>query len=219
MDSVLPPPDGDRREPLETPLGPNGDRRGPLEARAGRADTSAVSTPTTDEDTAPTSTNEEPHGEETPGEETPGEETHGEETHGDGTTPGGPSELTTAMHQLLDLVVGPVPGVVGAVVSSADGFVLAARMPATSTADAASLAAMSAALLGLSNRLVQAVAPGPSRVAELRSEGAHAYVFAVAHAATLTVLATPESERPQVMAVGREVTIGLVHLLRGAVDV
>lgn len=209
MDSVLPPPDGDRREPLETPLGPNGDRRGPLEARAGRADTSAVSTPTTDEDTAPTSTNEEPHGEETPG----------EETHGDGTTPGGPSELTTAMHQLLDLVVGPVPGVVGAVVSSADGFVLAARMPATSTADAASLAAMSAALLGLSNRLVQAVAPGPSRVAELRSEGAHAYVFAVAHAATLTVLATPESERPQVMAVGREVTIGLVHLLRGAVDV
>lgn len=125
------------------------------------------------------------------------------------------SELTAAMHQLLDHVVGHVPGVVGAVVSSADGFALAARLPEDTSADAASIAAMSAALLGLSNRLVQTIAPEPSRVLELRSDGAHGYVFAVAGAATLTVLAVPEAERPQIMAVGREITAGLQRILRG----
>ena len=127
-------------------------------------------------------------------------------------------DVTTSMHELLDHVVGHVPGVVGAVVSSVDGFVLAARLPERATADAASVAAMSAALLGLPNRLVQAVAPGPSRVAELRSEAVHAYVFAVAQAANLTLLATPESDRPQVVAVGREISAGLVRLLRGTAD-
>lgn len=129
------------------------------------------------------------------------------------------SEITSSMHALLDLVVGQVPGVLGAVVGSADGFSLAARLPSSATADAASVAAMSAALLGLANRLVESVAPEPSKVAELRSEGAHGYVFAVAHAATLTVLATPESDRTQVMAVGREITSGLLRLLRGTADV
>lgn len=127
-------------------------------------------------------------------------------------------DVTTSMLRLLDHVVAHVPGVVGAVVSSADGFVLAGRLPERATADAASIAAMSAATLGLANRLVQAVAPGPSRVAEVRSEAAHAYVFAVADAATLTLLATPESDRPQVMAVGREISAGLVRLLRGTAD-
>jgi predicted regulator of Ras-like GTPase activity (Roadblock/LC7/MglB family) len=129
------------------------------------------------------------------------------------------NDITASMHDLLDHVVGHVPGVIGAVVGSADGFSLAARLPANASSDAASVAAMSAALLGLANRLVQAVAPEPSRVAELRSDGAHCYVFAVAHAATLTVLASPESDRTQVMAVGREVTNGLLRLLRGTADV
>lgn len=186
MDSVLPPPDGERRETLETPAEP-----------ADRSSVSSPTTSTTDPSSAPTDATDVP---------------------GEGPASTAPSDLTTSMYQLLDAVVGPVPGVVGAVVSSADGFVLAARLPADSTADAASVAAMSAALLGLSNRLVQSVAPGPSRVAELRSEAAHGYVFAVAHAATLTVLATPESERPQVMAVGREITTGLLRLLRGTPD-
>ena len=131
--------------------------------------------------------------------------------------PGAPTaaELTAAMRQLIDHVVDHVPGVVGAVVSSIDGFVLAGRLPADSAADAASVAAMSAALVGLSNRLLQAAAPEPSRVLELRSDGAHGYVFTVAHAATLTLLAMPESERPRVMAVGRELTIGLHRILHG----
>lgn len=122
------------------------------------------------------------------------------------------------MHQLLDEVVGHVPGVIGAVVGSTDGFVLASRLPATTTADGASVAAMAAALLGLTDRVLRSVAPEPSRVVELRSDGAHGYVFAVGHVATLTLLATPESERSQVLAVGREITAGLLRLLRGPTD-
>ena len=118
-----------------------------------------------------------------------------------------------AMHELLDHVVGHVPGVVGAIVSSADGFALASRLPTAATADAASVAAMSAALVGLSNRLLTTVAPDPAKALELRSEGAHGYVFAVGTAATLTLLTAPEAERPQVMSVGREVTGGLLRLL------
>jgi predicted regulator of Ras-like GTPase activity (Roadblock/LC7/MglB family) len=129
---------------------------------------------------------------------------------------GGPStsDLAVAMHEVLDHVVGHVPGVVGAIVSSADGFALASRLPPAATADAASVAAMSAALVGLSNRLLTTVAPDPAKALELRSEGAHGYVFAVGTAATLTLLTVPEAERPQIMSVGREVTGGLLHLLR-----
>lgn len=121
-----------------------------------------------------------------------------------------------AMHQLLDHVVGHVPGVLGVVVGSADGFVLAARLPRTGGADGASIAAMSAALLGLADRLVRTVAPEPSRVVELRSDGAHGYVVAVAQAATLTLLTTPEADRSQILAVGRELAAGIVRLLHGA---
>jgi len=119
------------------------------------------------------------------------------------------------MHQLIDHLVDRVPGVVGAVVASADGFVLTSRLPSSTTSDAASVAAMSAALLGLSNRLVQAVTPDPARVAEIRSDGAHTYVFAIEQAATLTILATPDADRPRIIAVGRELTSGLSRLLRG----
>lgn len=127
------------------------------------------------------------------------------------------ADVAASMHQLLDHVVGHVPGVIGAVVGSADGFSLAARLPAqapSTPVDAASIAAMSAALLGIANRLVHAVAPEPSRVVELRSDGAHGYVFTVAQAATLTVLTTPEADRSQILAVGREITHGLLLLLR-----
>ena len=169
--SVLPPPDGDRQDPLKI------DRD--------HVDITGVSMPTVS--TRPA---------------------------------GAPSthDLTAAMHELLDHVVGHVPGVVGAVVSTADGFSLAARLPTDTPADSASVAAMSAALVGLSNRLLDTIAPEPARALELRSESAHGYVFAVGQAATLTLLALPESERPQVMAVGREVTAGLLRLLRAPGD-
>ena len=165
--SVLPPPDGDRRDPLE--IHPD------------HVDITGVSMPADSTSLAGTPSTR---------------------------------DLTAAVHELLDHVVGHVPGVVGAVVSSADGFALASRLPTDAPADAASVAAMSAALVGLSNRLLHAVAPDPARALELRSEGAHGYVFAVGNAATLTLLAAPESERSQVMAVGREVTGGLLRLLR-----
>lgn len=175
---------------------PDGDPQEVLKIPPGRADTRPVSSPTIDTPNA-----------------------------------GAPiaADIAASMQQLLGHVVGYVPGVIGAVVGSADGFSLASRLPTDSAAgagsvgaasvDAASIAAMSAALLGLADRLVRAVAPEPPRVAELRSDGAHGYVFTVAHAATLTVLTTPEADRSQILAVGREVTNGLLRLLRGSADV
>jgi predicted regulator of Ras-like GTPase activity (Roadblock/LC7/MglB family) len=129
------------------------------------------------------------------------------------------SNVSEAMHRLMDHVVGRVPGVTGALVASTDGFVLASRLPVSTQADAASVAAMSAAVLGLGNRLVQAVAPGPAQIAEFRSNQSQAYVFAIENAATLTILAEPDAERPQLIAVGREITTGLARLLRGTIDV
>lgn len=129
------------------------------------------------------------------------------------------NDIEASMRQLIDHVVDHVPGVVGVLVSSADGFVLSSRLPSSGTADGASVAAMSAALLGLSSRLTQTVAPGPARLAEVHAVEGHAFVFAIASAATLTLLAGPDTDRQQVIAVGRELTLGIGRLLRGTADV
>lgn len=127
------------------------------------------------------------------------------------------SELAASMRQLIDHVVDRVPGVTGALVSSADGFVLASRMPVA--ADDASVAAMSSALLGLSDRLLRTVGNDPVRVGQLRSDDAQVFLFAIAHAATLTVFADSSADGRQVVGVGREITLGLTRLFRGTVDV
>lgn len=121
------------------------------------------------------------------------------------------------MRQLLDQVVERVPGVLGALVSSADGFTLASRLPAG--ADAASVAAMSAALLGVANQLVGTMGREPVRVGQLRSGDAQVFVFSVAHAASLAVFAEPTTDSRQLAAVGREITLALTRLFRGTADV
>ncbi|MEJ7800272.1 MAG: roadblock/LC7 domain-containing protein, partial [Ilumatobacter sp.] len=88
------------------------------------------------------------------------------------------SEITHSMNQLIDHLVDQVPGVLGALVSSADGFTLVARLPADATLDAAALGAMSAAALALANRLVQSVGAGPATVSHHRSADAQTFVFA-----------------------------------------
>jgi hypothetical protein len=121
------------------------------------------------------------------------------------------------MRQLIDQVVDGVPGATGALVSSADGFVLASRLPAG--VDDASVAAMSAALLGLSDRLLRTVGSDPVRVGQLRSGDAQVFVFAIARAATFTVFADSSADGRQIVGVGREITLGLTRLFRGTVDV
>lgn len=123
------------------------------------------------------------------------------------------------MNQLIDHLVDQVPGVLGAIVSSADGFTLASRLPDSATVDAAALGAMSAAALALSNRLVQTVGAGPATVSHHRSADAQTFVFAVAHLAVLTVLTDHDANAERIAMVGHEVSSGLQRLFRGTATV
>lgn len=114
---------------------------------------------------------------------------------------------------VIDQTVDQVPGLVGAVVGTSDGFVLASRLGDGAGNDASSVAAMSAATLGLSSRLTNTVAPGAAAVAEFSSDEARVFVFSISGAATLTFLAESSCDRPQVIAVGRELVDGLRRLL------
>lgn len=113
------------------------------------------------------------------------------------------------MRQLVDSVVDGVPGVTGAMIASADGFVIAARLPAHLPLDAAALAAMSAAMLGLASRLVGVAGAAPIRVAVQRSDDAQVFVFAAGTAAALTVLTDRTADAERIERIGFEIARGL----------
>lgn len=129
------------------------------------------------------------------------------------------TEIDVSIRQLIDHVVGRVPGVVGALVSSTDGFVVAARLPDDERVDTSAVAAMSAASRGLADRLVRLVGEQPATVSHHRSEEGHVFVFAIAGVAVLTVLADATAAPEQVREVGRELSIGLQRLLGDAARV
>lgn len=118
-----------------------------------------------------------------------------------------------SMRRLIDHVVDRVPGVLAAVVSSNDGFVLAHRLHASAGSDAAAVAAMSAAVLALSNRMVQLTGRAPIGSCHQRSSDGQVFVFAIGEVAVLTILATSGADPLQIGAVGRELTLGLVRAI------
>ncbi|MDJ0771699.1 MAG: roadblock/LC7 domain-containing protein [Ilumatobacter sp.] len=120
------------------------------------------------------------------------------------------------MRQLIDHLVDEVPGVTGALVSSADGFVLASRLPSRDHIDPSAVAAMSAATIGLSNRLVRLTGESPSAVSHQRSTDGQVLVFSVAQVAVLTLLAAADADGLQLTQVGREVVLGLQRLFHNA---
>ncbi len=121
------------------------------------------------------------------------------------------------MRYLLDELVQGVPGVVGALVASVDGFALASNVPLDlPSTDAAGLAAMSAAALGVSNRLVGAVGREPANEVTLRSPAGHVLVYRIANVAALTVLTDASIDVEQLSVVSRDVADGIEQLLRGA---
>lgn len=121
------------------------------------------------------------------------------------------SSVDATMRQLVDHVVDGVPGVTGALIASVDGFVLASRLPTVVEYDESALAAMSAAMLGLANRLVRLGGVAPVEVSHHRSELAQVSVFAVGGSAALTIIATSDADANRVDRVGREVAQGLLH--------
>ena len=121
------------------------------------------------------------------------------------------------MRYLLDHLVEGIPGVVGALVASVDGFALASNVPVDlPSTDAAGLAAMSAAALGVSNRLVGAVGREPASEVILRSPAGHVFVYRIADVAALTVLADASVDVEQLSVVSRDVADGIEQLLHGA---
>jgi predicted regulator of Ras-like GTPase activity (Roadblock/LC7/MglB family) len=138
------------------------------------------------------------------------------------------AEITHSMHQVLDHLVERVPGVIGALVSSADGFTLAARLPVhvdsetgieVDAIDSAGLGAMSAAALALSNQLVKTSGESPADISLHRSSGGQVLILPIAHIAVLTMLATVGADVQQLTLVGREATAGIQRLFRGAATV
>ena len=121
------------------------------------------------------------------------------------------SSIDATMRQLVDHVVDGVPGVTGALIASVDGFVLASRLPTVVEYDESALAAMSAAMLGLSNRLVRLGGPAPVDVSHHHSAQAQVSVFAVGTSAALTIIATDAADASRIDRIGREVAQGLVH--------
>lgn len=129
------------------------------------------------------------------------------------------SDIAHSMRQVVDHVVDHVPGVIGALVSSADGFTLVARLPDDFQGDTDALGAMTAAALALSTRLVQITGDAPATVSHHRSGDAQVFVVAIAHIAALTLLATADADTEQLVSVGREAGAGLQRLFRGAAAV
>lgn len=124
------------------------------------------------------------------------------------------TDVVASVQHVVDHLVHQVPGVTGAVASTADGFVLASRLPPATGSDAAAVAAMSAATLGLANRLVQLTGAQPANVSIQRSAEGQVLVFRVAHVAALTILATPTADIYQLQMVGRELSQALHRIFR-----
>jgi uncharacterized protein len=95
--------------------------------------------------------------------------------------------MTRTADRFVEAVRSNVPGARGVLMSSVDGFVWACKLGPDD--DAASLAAMSAASIGLGDRLVRHLGSAPTDVSVHRSRDGQVIVAQVGGAAVLTVLA------------------------------
>ena len=128
------------------------------------------------------------------------------------------THVDVSMRHLIDHVVDQVPGVFGALVGSADGRVLASRITRNTGFDAASIAAMSAAVLGLSNRLVQLTGEAPASFSHQRSNDGQVFVFGISTVAVLTVLTDSTAVPTQIQMVGQDVGRSLERMFRSAAN-
>lgn len=121
--------------------------------------------------------------------------------------------VATPSRLLIDVLVDELPDVRGAVVSSVDGFVISARLP--NGLDVASIAAMSAATLGLTSRLVQLVGSTNASFSHHASDTGHVFVFAVPGRRVLTVLTGADADPARIVVVCDEVVAALARLAAG----
>jgi predicted regulator of Ras-like GTPase activity (Roadblock/LC7/MglB family) len=117
------------------------------------------------------------------------------------------------MRELIDHVVDGVPGVLGALVGSTDGFLIAARLPENDLVDPSAVAAMSASSLALSTRLVQLAGTAPATTTVMRSSVTKVFVFALGPTAVLTILAERWADDERIERIGYEVSWSLERAL------
>jgi hypothetical protein len=113
---------------------------------------------------------------------------------------------------LLDHLVRGVDGVVGALLATADGFVVADRLPGDDSIDASGLAAMTAAALGLADRMTGTVASGTTQLVVMRAQASQVLLHRVTGVGGLAVLATAEADVGRVGTVTAEIVSGLERL-------
>ena len=118
-----------------------------------------------------------------------------------------------SIQAVIDHLVDGVPGVRGALIATIDGFVISSRLADEVEYDRPAIAAMSAAALGLANRLVNLGGDAQSRSCVARSTSAQVWVFAVGTAAVLTVIADASADATRVERVGGEISAGLADAL------
>ena len=123
------------------------------------------------------------------------------------------SVIEASMQGVIDHVVDGIPGVIGALIASTDGFVIASRLPERDELDPSAIAAMSAASLALATRMVQLHGTAAAATAVLRSSQTQVCVFAVGTTAVLTILAESGADTERIDRVGYEVSWGLVRAI------
>jgi uncharacterized protein len=121
--------------------------------------------------------------------------------------------IEASVRELIDHVVDGVPGVLGALVATTDGFLIASRLPENEGFDPAAVAAMSASSLALASRLVQLAGPTPAKTVLHRSAQAQVCVFAVGTTAVLTIVAESRADTERIERIGYEVAWGVVRAL------
>ena len=128
-----------------------------------------------------------------------------------------PRDIERDIERILDELVDATPDVRGAVVGSADGHPLAARLD-DDGADAGTIAAMGAAALGLSTQLVRVVSEARSANTHIRSATAQVWVLDVGRVATLTVFAAQHGDSATIAAAAQRTSARLVEALTPHAD-
>ncbi|MEV6795062.1 roadblock/LC7 domain-containing protein [Streptomyces sp. NPDC051320] len=121
------------------------------------------------------------------------------------------AEVLDELHRLR----ARVPLVVGALAASADGLVLAQD---TASSEAESIAALTAAALGVAQRLTDTTGQGDFRELLLRGEHGYVATYAAGPSAVLTLLAQPRINVGRLHLEARRAGARIGELVDGALE-
>jgi len=128
------------------------------------------------------------------------------------TSDGRDADTQRALDQVVREFVDRTTDVRGAVLGSADGHPLSASIDEVAT-DAATVAAMGAAMAGLAAQLARVATDAPVANSHVRAVGVQVWVLDVGRAATLTVFAAEHADASAVTSAVRTTIDSLVAVL------